>query len=153
HGAKGAGGGSVSALARPGGGRIRARRVPGAVSKKKKKKRPPPRPGKGPRRGRMLFVSFGMFRRAEAVRRLLRWRRWRLRRPDTLEVEVDQLSPEKVESEPHDRPDFADAVTTSSRAANPYPNTSGLNPQNQLQSITSASFNTKNSAVISQTTM
>src|SRR5690606_32955064 len=118
-----------------------------------KKKRPPPRPGKGPRRGRMLFVFFGMFRRAEAVRRLLRWRRWRLRRPDTLEVELDQLSPEKVESEPHDRPDFANAVTTSSRATNPYPNTSGLNTQNQFQSITSASFNTKNSAVISQTTM
>src|SRR5690606_22530774 len=109
----------------------------------KKKQRPPPRPGKGPRRGRMLFVFFGMFRRAEAVRRLLRWRRWRLRRPDTFEVELDQLSPEKVESEPHDRPDFANAVTTSSRATNPYPNTSGLNTQNQLQSITSASFNTK----------
>src|SRR5690606_33575767 len=117
------------------------------------KKKPPPRPGKGPRRGRMLFVFFGMFRRAEAVRRLLRWWRWRLRRPDTLEVELDQLSPEKVESEPHDRPDFANAVTTSNSATIPYPNTSGLNTQIQLQSITSASFNTKNSAVISQTTM
>src|SRR5690606_13920467 len=89
-------------------------------SAREKKKKPPPRPGKGPRRGRMLFVFFGMFRRAEAVRRLLRWRRWRLRRPDTLEVELDQLSPEKVESEPHDRPDFANAMTTSSRATNPY---------------------------------
>src|SRR5690606_38455590 len=119
----------------------------------KKKKRPPPRPGKGPRRGRMLFVFFGMFRRAEAVRRLLRWRRWRLRGPDTLEVELDQLSPEKVESEPHDRPDCENAVASSSGATNPYPNTSGLNTQNQLQSITSASFNAKNSAVSSQTTM